>query len=83
LCHFKKSHECLRKYALALSIAKLWKPEMLTEGIKYDEPDPGKLLKAVLQLIMKILLLGLIQDAHIADLGQNLVNRKLFLIALD
>ena len=56
---------------------------MLTEGIKYDESDPGELLKAVLQLIMKILLLGLIQDAHITDLGQNLVNRKLFLIALD
>jgi hypothetical protein len=60
LCHLKESHECLRKNALALSISKLWKPEMLTEGIKYDESDPGELLKAVLQLIMKILLLGLI-----------------------
>jgi hypothetical protein len=56
---------------------------MLAEGIKDDEPDPGELLKTVLQLIMKILLLGLIQNAHIADLGQDLVNRKLFLIAFD
>lgn len=64
----------MRKNALAFTIAKLWKPEMLTEGIKDDEPDPWELLKAVLQLIMKILLLGLIQNAHITDLGQDLVD---------
>jgi hypothetical protein len=56
---------------------------MLTEGIKDDEPYPWELLKSVFQLIMKVLLLGLIQDAHIADLRQNLVHRKLFFIALD
>jgi hypothetical protein len=83
LRHLEETHECLRKNTLALSIAKLWKPEMLAKGIKNDEPDPWELLKAVLQLIMKILLLGLIQNAHIADLGQDLVHRKLLFIALD
>jgi hypothetical protein len=83
LGQIKQAHQSLGENTLSLAIPKLWKPEMLIKSVENDKPDTRKLLKSILELVVKVLLLSLIKDPHIPDLRKYLVKSKLILIALN
>ena len=56
---------------------------MFAKSVKYNQSNARELLKSIFELIVKVLLLSLIQDADVPHLRQNFVQRKFLLVSFD
>jgi hypothetical protein len=56
---------------------------MLAKSVKYDQSNARELLQSIFELIVKVLLLSLIQDADVPHLRQNFVQCKFLLVSFD
>ena len=56
---------------------------MFTKCVKNNQSNARKLLKSIFELIVKVLLLSLIQDADVAHLRQNFIQCEFFFVSFD